>query len=1167
MAKLEEIKLGQLVRGIAPNQTVSIVSATLVGTEALDVVYSDNNNNHEVRTIFRDEESNLEIVSQSDSRDFSAEGHIIRLVTEANRIKLAHQFDPYLAIHTSLIDPLPHQISAVYGEMLPRQPLRYLLADDPGAGKTIMAGLLMKELIARSDLERCLVIAPGALVEQWQDELTEKFNLEFQILTREMIENSSSGNPFDDYDQIIIRLDVLARNEALQKKLDNSQEWDLIVCDEAHRMSATYYPGEISYTKRYRVGQLAGKISRHLLLMTATPHNGKEEDFQLFMALLDSDRFEGGFREDADSSNTKDLMRRLTKEKLLRFDGRPLFPERCANTVKYKLSEQEAKLYNEITTYVQNEMNRVKRFGIDGKKTVNVGFALQILQRRLASSPEAIYQSLKRRRERLECELIELTNLKRTEFSEKDLSKVISKNNNLLDVEEEDFDEMQQEDVEKIEEFAVTNVTAAENLQQLELEIETLKNLEQLSQTVLFSGEDTKWRELDQILDVELNNDSAGNVRKLIVFTEAKDTLNYLHKKIRVRLGNSKSVDVIHGGIQRDDRREIINKFTHDSDLRVLIATDAAGEGVNLQRGHLMVNYDLPWNPNKIEQRFGRIHRIGQTEVCHLWNLVAEDTREGVVFSRLLDKLDSAREALGGQVYDVIGELFEGVALKDLLLEAIKYGDRAEVRERLNKRVDGVVNHKHLYDLLNRRALTKETLSKDEVEELRINMERAEARRLQPHHIQSFFIEAFEFLGGDIRPREKGRWEIINVPLIIRSHEMSNNKKIQKKYERICFEKNNINVHPVATFVCPGHPLLEALIEIILEKYSQHLQQGSMMVDETDEGSNINAIYLLEHSVKDGYRTSTGKPHIISKMLQFASINEKYEVNNAGIAPHLNLRPASIDEVTKIKMVLNNSWYNDDLEKPVRNFATTDLAQKHVTEVKMRRLPEIDKIEQEVKIRLKREITFWNKRALELKEKEKQGEKTRLPSQNILRRAENLAERLELRMARLSEERFITSIPPIIRGGMIVIPAGLLRQFENSNNSDETIISSNIDARLLIEKSAMDAVMKKERELGNIPKDVSIQKIGYDIESFDPDKKSLRFIEVKGRKKGADSILITRQELITSLHEPEKFILAIVFVENGIAEQPHYVLGTLDDREPRFEQSAIQYKISKLLNR
>ncbi|WP_249041970.1 DEAD/DEAH box helicase, partial [Oceanicella actignis] len=407
---------------------------------------------------------------------------IVPLVTEANRIKLAHYFDPYLAIHTSLIDPLPHQISAVYGEMLPRQPLRFLLADDPGAGKTIMAGLLIKELIARSDLERCLIVAPGSLVEQWQDELGEKFGLEFDILSRDMIATSRSGNPFNDRRRLIARLDMLARDDDLQQKLSSATEWDLIIVDEAHRMSATYFGNEVKYTKRYQLGQKLGGICRHFLLMTATPHNGKERDFQLFMALLDGDRFEGRFRDGMHVADVEDMMRRLTKEELLRFDGRPLFPERRAYTVKYELSPQEAALYAAVTDYVRNEMNRVQRFAeADGRRRNMVGFALQILQRRLASSPAAIYQSLKRRRERLEAELAEA----RLVVRGRGLGQGILVSDDFL----ENIDEFGQEEIDEIEERLSTTVTTAETIEQLEIEVATLKELERMALSVTCSPE------------------------------------------------------------------------------------------------------------------------------------------------------------------------------------------------------------------------------------------------------------------------------------------------------------------------------------------------------------------------------------------------------------------------------------------------------------------------------------------------------------------------------------------------------------------------------------------------------------------------------------------------------------------------------------------------------
>lgn len=1164
MTRLEDIRNGASVSGLVPNQTVETISVEWIGDQAINVVYRASNGSVAETTLYRDDEHRLGIECRGRKWSFDADGALLRLVTEANRIKLAHFFDPYLAIHTSLVDPLPHQISAVYGEMIPRQPLRFLLADDPGAGKTIMAGLLIKELIARSDLERCLVVAPGSLVEQWQDELGEKFGLEFDILTRDMIESSRSGNPFNDNNRLIARLDVLSRNDELQEKLAASTEWDLIIADEAHRMSATYFGNEVKYTKRYQLGQQLSRACRHFLLMSATPHNGKEKDFQLFMALLDGDRFEGRFRDGVHVADVEDMMRRLTKEELLRFDGRPLFPERRAYTVKYELSPLEAELYTAVTEYVRNEMNRVQRFAEDdGKKRNNVGFALQILQRRLASSPAAIYQSLKRRRERLENELSE------ARLATKGTSSTL-KSASISDEMLRNLDEYGQDEVDDLEELISTGATTAETVEQLELEVQTLKGLESMSLDVLRSGKDTKWQQLDRILDDDLMLDPDGYRRKLIIFTEPKDTLEYLREKVVARLGRPDAVDVIHGGVSREERRKVVEQFMQDRDLLVLIANDAAGEGVNLQRGHLMVNYDLPWNPNKIEQRFGRIHRIGQTEVCHLWNLVAKDTREGEVYARLLEKLEAAREALGGRVYDVLGELFEERALKDLLFEAIQYGEQDEVKARLFQTVDGAVDQSHLLHLLQKRQLTSDTMPEARVQELRLEMERAEAQRLQPHHIQSFFVEAFRRLGGQIKRREEGRWEITHVPLSVRERDrqIGSGAPLQKKYERICFEKSKINQQPVAAFVYPGHPLLDAVISLVREQNDHLMKQGAVLVDDTDDGTDVSALFLLEHSVQDGRPTSSGNANVISQKLQFAAIDEAGSVTNAGIAPHLNLRPATQEEIGGVEDVLNADWLRGDLEKKVVQFATVELAQGHVADVRARRLPEIDKVEQEVKARLKKEINYWDSRAFELKEQEKAGKKTRLNWQNAQRRAEDLAERLKRRLELIDQERFISAQPPRVRGGMVVVPRGLLRERMPAEMADAgSGFSEDPVARREIELKAMEAVMAVERELGNRPEDVSAQKVGYDIASYDQNVDHMRFIEVKGRIDGADTVMITRQEVITSLHEPEKFILAIVQVGDGYVHAPRYLRGALDTREPPFDQNAIQFNINRLLDR
>jgi hypothetical protein len=405
VTKFDDIKPGTRLRGLDGSGIAEIVQVARFGEDALNLVFRVNGRVAE-RLVYRGEETAFEIVEAGRALGFDADGGLLRLASEAYRIRLAHLFDPDLAVSASQIEALPHQITAVYGEMLPRQPLRFLLADDPGAGKTIMAGLLIKELLIRGDLDRCLIVAPGSLVEQWQDELSEKFGLRFDALTRDQIEASVTGNPFAERNRLIVRLDMAARSDELKAKLIAAPEWDLVICDEAHRMSASYFGGKVKETQRHKLGKLLGTRTRNLLLMSATPHNGKEADFQLFMGLLDADRFEGRFREGVHKADVSDMMRRLTKEELYRFDGTPLFPERRAYTASYELSPLEADLYQAVTTYVREEMNRADR-NADGARRNNVGFALQILQRRLASSPAAIHRSLERRRKRLEDRLRE----------------------------------------------------------------------------------------------------------------------------------------------------------------------------------------------------------------------------------------------------------------------------------------------------------------------------------------------------------------------------------------------------------------------------------------------------------------------------------------------------------------------------------------------------------------------------------------------------------------------------------------------------------------------------------------------------------------------------------------------------------------------------------------
>jgi superfamily II DNA or RNA helicase len=1168
MHTFDDIKPKARIRGLTAGGLAQIINVECIGEGAVKVVYEHEDGQVADQLLFIDDLARLELVSEGNFWTFDADAENLRLAIEASRIRLAHHFDPFLAIHTSLIDPLPHQITAVYDSMLSRQPLRFLLADDPGAGKTIMAGLLIKELMVRGDLERCLIVAPGSLVEQWQDELGEKFKTEFDIYSSEMMETSRSGNPFDERNLLIARLDVLARNEEIQEKLVRANDWDLIIVDEAHRMSASVFGNEVTRTKRYQLGQKLGGMCRHLLLMSATPHNGKEEDFQLFMALLDGDRFEGRFREGMRNSDTQDMMRRLTKEELLKFDGKPLFPERRAYTVKYELSDAEATLYAAVTDYVRDEMNRVERFAdTDNKKRVNVGFALQVLQRRLASSPAAIYNSLMRRRERLEVELAEarLVMRGRTAGDATDVLSGAMQSDDLID----NIDEYSQDDIDALEDDISSTVTTAETIEQLEEEVRTLKRLETQALGVLRSGNDAKWTQLNKILDDELMTDADGTRRKLVIFTEAKDTLNYLVDKIRTRLGRDDGVEFIHGSVLREERRKTIQRFMQDKDLQILVANDAAGEGVNLQRGHLMVNYDLPWNPNKIEQRFGRIHRIGQTEVCHLWNLVAADTREGEVYGKLLDKLEAARAALKGQVFDVLGNLFENKPLKDLIWEAIQYGERSDVKDRLNQTFDGIFDIEHIRKIINEKKLTSDVMPEEKVQEKRLEMERAAAQRLQPHHIEGFFLQAFKALGGQITSREEGRYEIKLVPQRVRERDrqIGRGAPVPKRYERICFDKRYINQQPVAEFVFPGHPLLDAVIDLVHEQFAGLMRQGAIMVDETDYNEELQAVFLVEHAIHDGRRLSNGNQQTVSKKLQFARLSKDGSVSHGGIAPHLDLRRISDAERDLVASELADAWLQGNLEDQIKNFAIIELAQAHLKEMKDRRMPEIDKVQSEVQARLTAEINHWYNRYNQLREEENAGKSTRLNSENVKRRAEELEERLQRRMDQIAEERAITAAPPVVRGGLVVVPQGLLdaKTITPAENASSHFAASAANRRE-VELAAMKAVMEAERNLGNVPEDVSAKKEGFDIVSFDPDAKKLRFIEVKGRMDGAETVTISKNEIITGLNKKSDFALAIVLVDAGFAHQPRYVWDPFDAM-PSANVVSINYDLRDFFDR
>ncbi|HMT06307.1 MAG TPA: helicase-related protein [Solirubrobacterales bacterium] len=1125
MAQLVEIAKGQHVEGVIAGAAVEIVSAEMHGDDALTVVFRTPGGGLDERVLTREDEPSLTLFGPA-GRRFDGDAAEFKLAAEAQRIRLAGLYDPMLAVTTSEIQPLPHQLKAVYGELLPRTPLRFLLADDPGAGKTIMAGLYIKELMLREDVQRCLIVAPGGLVEQWQDELYLKFGLRFEIFNSAANDTVFGGSAFEDNPFLIARMDQLARNEELLEELGRA-EWDLVVVDEAHRMGAHYFSGKLEKTKRFQLGEILGLVTRHLLLMTATPHSGKEDDFQLFLTLLDRDRYEGRSSKNPQKADTEGIMRRMVKEDLLTFDGKPLFPDRFAKTIPYELSEAEHDLYEEVTSYVREGMNRAKN--LDGKRRNTVGFALTVLQRRLASSPEAIYRSLVRRSERL------TDWKKRLESGEG----VIDPTENLgIDPDAFDDEDFSAAELENLEEELVDAATAARTVEELDLELADLADLVEMARKVRALETDRKWSELRTIIEEETLSGSDGEPRKLIIFTEHRDTLEYLARRIRTMIGRPDSVVTIHGGVRRSDRRQITEEFTHNPDCRILLATDAAGEGLNLQVAHLMVNYDLPWNPNRIEQRFGRIHRIGQKYPCYLWNLIAVDTREGQVFIQLLEKIEKQRQAYGGKVFDVLGGAFAEKPLRDLLIEAIMEGEKPEVQERMERVIDERVSD-GIRELLEEQSLVTGNITPTELNELREQMDAARARRLQPHYIERAFRESFARLGGRMAPREKATFEIKNVPVEVRQ---GSRLPIATRYERITFELDRSDR---AELIAPGNPLHDSVLDLTIEKAGGILERGTVLVSAEVEKPQL-LVGLMEE-VADG----TGAT--VARRFSYAYVAEGGKVEDAGPAPYLDCVAAP--ETGPVKAIREADWLIE-AEGEAMNWLVAHKVNEFLTEEKGRRLKDLERTREQVKARLLHEQNRLVNEAAVSAEKAKQGKKVRESEASLMSKAADISQRMEKRLALIEKQEQIFAKPPRVVSAAMVLPVEMIDQ------SDETEEIAPLRAKdtKAVERRGVDLAMATERELGREPEEQAFNNPGFDILSRVKGELPIR-VEVKARFEGAEDFYITHNEIMTGLNSRPRYRLAMVKVSPEGPE--HDEIRYLDDPFDGYSSGGLATKAAR----
>lgn len=999
---------------------------------------------------------------------FSGDPESVFLYLEATRFRYASLFDPLLAMNVSKIDPLPFQLDAVYGYILKLPRIRFLIADDPGAGKTIMAGLVIKELKLRGVVKRILIVVPGHLKDQWRRELKDKFDESFEIVDRASFNNLYGENPFQYRNQIITSLDFAKQEEILSSL--SSVYWDLVIVDEAHKMSAYSYGDNKQKTQRYRLGEVLSEKTNHLLFLTATPHKGDSENFRLFLDLL----IPGFFAttemiEESIKNKDNPLFIRRLKEDLRNFKGEPIFTRRFSRTIKFTLSDKEKELYNEVSRYIMEEYNK----STVEERQSNIIFALVVLQKRMASSAYALLKSLERRKNRLE----EL--LKDKEMPSKKLSTL-----NLEAIEEQEEQE-ESERWKREEEWE--GITLARNRNELEREIERINSLIERAKTVIKEGSEVKLKELKKAIEEGFKKiEEIGGNKKILIFTESKDTLEYLVDNIR---SWGYRVNFIHGGMSLDDRIKAEGEFKNETEI--MVATEAAGEGINLQFCHIMINYDIPWVPTRLEQRMGRIHRYGQQKDVYIFNLVAEDTREGEVLSKLLEKLDEIREKLGSdKVYDVIGDIFSGKNLFQLIIDAIM---SAKSMDEILKEIDIKLDEETIERI--KKECLGESLATKYIDLLKITdlTERAKEYRLVPEYVEEFFRKAFERLGGRFSVRKDGFISIDSIPEEIKRIAEDENFKnkfggLLKRYPKVTFDKDIAFKNPDVEFVSFGHPLFEALLEWIIRNLDKEVSKGAIFRDPS--GRYDGVIFFAIGDVMDGKGTLVGRK-------LFAIYTDGSTIESINPSVLWDLSPTR--DYKPDKMI--------PLDNSIRNYII-DLVEEYKNELLVER-----ERQSEIKRRyglksLEHLILELDTELAELYTRLSLGEKVELPIRNKeeqKKRYEHARNELEVEIER--EISLSVSMPEII-GSIYVIPEKI-----------DLVIDEEI------ERIGMEVAMNYERSHGRNPEDVSKDNLGFDIRS--KNDKEIRYIEVKSRADEGE-IVLTRNEYFKAKRFGRDYWLYIV---------------------------------------
>ena len=778
------------------------------------------------------------MASAAPALDFAGNPDAVLAVAEAHRLAFGHQFNPAFASEISRIDPLPHQRIAVYEHILAQEPVRFLLADDAGAGKTIMTGLAVREMLGRGRIRRVLIVPPAGLVGNWERELRTLFQLSFRIVSGA---DARAGNPFcgEGGDRVIVSLDTLAGEGVFERlRSADAPAYDLVVFDEAHKLAAATENHRVRKTRRYQLAEaLAGCAApdgdyaglrwraRHLLLLTATPHMGKDSPYHHLWRLLDPQVFATGeaCRRFPQQDRGRHFIRR-TKEEMVGLDGQPLYRQRLCDTFSYRLSDGpdgEQALYDAATAYLRDTYDRA--LGNQGAARLAMG----VFQRRLASSSWALLRSLQRRMEKLRRTISQLQDgsLSAADLQRRQRDLERRYRTDYFDERGADEDAGGEDGGEASEDFetAVLGALVAATVEDLQSELQTLGDLSARAQAILDSGNESKFEKLREVLE-----DSRYAQEKWLIFTEHRDTLDYLVRRLE-GLGHAGRVAQVHGGMAWPERERQVQRFRQADGARYLVATDAAGEGINLQFCALMANYDIPWNPARLEQRMGRIHRYGQQRDVYIVNLVAASTREGRVLQVLLEKLEAIRRELrSDKVFDVIGRLFENASLRDCMIEALtEQGERsakARIGEALaSERVTGIkASEERVYGAGGEVAARLEALQGD--------LERERYLQLLPGYVRRFVEKSAALLGLDIHGDLDGHFSLAPQ----RPGALDGLRPALQRYSptaqaRLCIHRTEQDAECI--WLHPGEPVFDALAAQILSRFSRDALRGAIFID------------------------------------------------------------------------------------------------------------------------------------------------------------------------------------------------------------------------------------------------------------------------------------------------------------------------------------------------